>query len=155
MVDVTITLDKHNGRLSTREPFLLGENEDLKITLVSTLALSNVLINFKNGDTVKQYRVAENPFIVPKEVVKHGRLDCEVNLVACGRVVKTYVVEPIVLYSVKTSLIGHPEFDLLLQHIEAQDAEIQTLKEQLNATKAIADRTSQEVADLQRALEDN
>ena len=155
MVDVTITLDKTHGRLSTREPFLLGENEDLRMNLVSTLALSNVLINFKNGDTVKQYRVAENPFIVPKEVVKHGRLDCEVNLVACGRVVKTYVVEPIVLYSVKTSLIGHPEFDLLLQHIEAQDAEIQTLKEQLNATKALADRTAQEVADLQRALEDN
>lgn len=155
MVDVTITLDKTHGRLSTREPFLLGENEDLRINLVSTLALSNVLINFKNGDTVKQYRVAENPFIVPKEVVKYGRLDCEVNLVACGRVVKTYVVEPIVLYSVKTSLIGHPEFDLLLQHIEAQDAEIQTLKEQLNATKALADRTAQEVADLQRALEDN
>ena len=134
---------------------MLGENEDLRITLVSTLALSNVLINFKNGDTVKQYRVAENPFIVPKEVVKHGRLDCEVNLVACGRVVKTYVVEPIVLYSVKTSLIGHPEFDLLLQHIEAQDAEIQTLKEQLNATKALAERAAQEVADLQRAVEDN
>ena len=92
---------------------------------------------------------------MPKEVVKHGRLDCEVNLVACGRVVKTYVVEPIVLYSVKTSLIGHPEFDLLLQHIEAQDAEIQTLKEQLNATKALAERAAQEVADLQRALEDN
>lgn len=155
MVDITITLDKTHGRLSTREPLLLGENEDLRITLVSNLALSNVLINFKNGDTVKQYRVAENPFIVPKEVVKYGRLDCEVNLVACGRVVKTYVVEPIVLYSVKTSLIGHPEFDLLLQHIEAQDAEIQTLKEQLNATKALADRTAQEVADLQRALEDN
>ena len=155
MVDVTITLDKTHGRLSTREPFLLGENEDLRINLVSNLALSNVLINFKNGDTVKQYRVAENPFIVPKEVVKHGRIDCEVNLVACGRVVKTYVVEPIVLYSVKTSLIGHPEFDLLLQHIEAQDAEIQTLKEQLNATKALADRTAHEVADLQRALEDN
>ena len=134
---------------------MLGENEDLRINLVSNLALSNVLINFKNGDTVKQYRVAENPFIVPKEVVKHGRLDCEVNLVACGRVVKTYVVEPIVLYSVKTSLIGQPEFDLLLQHIEAQDAEIQTLKEQLNATKARAERAAQEVADLQRALEDN
>ena len=155
MVDITITLDKTHGRLSTREPFLLGENEDLRITLISNLALSNVLINFKNGDTVKQYRLEQNPFIVPKEVVKHGRLDCEVNLVACGRVVKTYVVEPIVLYSVKTSLIGHPEFDLLLQHIEAQDAEIQTLKEQLNATKALADRTAQEVADLQRALEDN
>ena len=149
MVDVTITLDKTHGRLSTREPFLLGENEDLRINLVSTLALSNVLINFK------QYRVAENPFIVPKEVVKHGRLDCEVNLVACGRVVKTFVVEPIVLYSKEASLVGHPEFDLLLQHIEAQDAEIQTLKEQLNATKALADRTAQEVADLQRALEDN
>lgn len=155
MVDITITLDKTHGRLSTREPFLLGENEDLRITLVSTLALSNVLINFKNSDTVKQYRVAENPFIVPKEVVKHGRLDCEVNLVACGRVVKTYVVEPIVLYSVKTSLIGHPEFDLLLQHIGAQDAEIQTLKAQLNETKALAERAAQEVADLQRALEDN
>lgn len=155
MVDVTITLEKTHGRLSTREPFLLGENEDLRINLVSNLALSDVLINFKNGDTVKQYRVAENPFIVPKEVVKHGRLDCEVNLVACGRVVKTYVVEPIVLYSVKTSLIGHPEFDLLLQHIEAQAAEIQTLKEQLNATKALAERAAQEVADLQRAWEDN
>lgn len=155
MVDITITLDKTHGRLSTREPLLLGENEDLRITLVSTLALSNVLINFKNGDTVKQYRVAENPFIVPKEVVKHGRLDCEVNLVACGRVVKTYIVEPIVLYNIDATLIGHPEFDLLLQHIEAQDAEIQTLKEQLNATKALAYRTAQEVADLQRALEDN
>lgn len=155
MVDVTITLDKHNGRLSTREPFLLGENEDLRITLISNLALSNVLINFKNGDSVKQYRLEQNPFIVPKEVVKHGRLDCEVNLVACGRIVKTYIVEPIVLYSVETSFIGHPEFDLLLQRIKAQDAEIQTLKEQLNATKALADRTAQEVADLQRALEDN
>ena len=155
MVDLTITLDTTHGRLSTREPFLFGDHEDLRINLVSNLALSNVLITFKNGDTVKQYRVAENPFIVPKEVVKHGRLDCEVNLVACGRVVKTYVVEPIVLYSVKTSLIGHPEFDLLLQHIEAQDAEIQTLKEQLNATKALAERAAQEVADLQRALEDN
>lgn len=155
MVDVTVTLDKHNGRLSTREPFLLGENEDLRITLVSTLTLSNVLINFKNGDTVKQYRVSENPFIVPKEVVKHGRLNCEVNLVACGRVVKTYVVEPIVLYSVKTSLIGHPEFDLLLQRIESQSTEIAALKAQLNATKEVADRTAQEVADLQRALEDN
>lgn len=155
MVDVTVTLDKHNGRLSTREPFLLGENEDLRITLISNLALSNVLINFKNGDTVKQYRVSENPFIVPKEVVKHGRLDCEVNLVACGRIVKTYVVEPIVLYSVETSLIGHPEFDLLLQRIYSQSTEIAALKEQLNATKEVAENTSQEVADLQRALEDN
>lgn len=155
MVDVTITLDKHNGRLSTREPFLLGENEDLRITLISNLALSNVLINFKNGDTVKQYRLEQNPFIVPKEVVKHGRLDCEVNLVACGRIVKTYVVEPIVLYSVKTSLIGHPEFDLLLQRVESQSTEIAALKAQLNATKEVADRTAQEVADLQRALEDN
>ena len=34
MVDVTITLDKTHGRLSTREPFLLGENEDLRINLV-------------------------------------------------------------------------------------------------------------------------
>lgn len=155
MVDITITLDKTHGRLSTREPLLLGENEDLRITLVSTLALSNVLINFKNGDTVKQYRVAENPFIVPKEVVQQGVLDCEVNFVAGGRVVKTYIVEPIVLYNIDATLIGHPEFDLLLQHIEAQDAKIQTLKEQLNATKALADRTAQEVADLQRALEDN
>lgn len=155
MVDVTITLDKTHGRLSKREPFLLGENEDLRINLVSTLALSNVLINFKNGDTVKQYRVAENPFIVPKEVVKYGRLDCDVNLCACGRIVKTFIVEPIVLYSKEASLVGHPEFDLLLQHIEAQDAEIQTLKEQLNATKELASNTAQEVADLQRALEDN
>lgn len=155
MVDVTVTLDKHNGRLSTREPFLLGENEDLRITLISNLALSNVLINFKNGDTVKQYRLEQNPFIVPKEVVKHGRLDCEVNLVACGRIVKTYVVEPIVLYSIKTSLIGHPEFDLLLQRVESQNTEIAALKAQLNATKEVADRTAQEVTDLQRALEDN
>ena len=76
-------------------------------------------------------------------------------LVSERRIVKTFVVEPIVLYSKEASLVGHPEFDLLLQHIEAQDAEIQTLKEQLNATKALADRTAQEVADLQRALEDN
>lgn len=155
MVDITITLDKTHGRLSTREPFLLGENEDLRITLISNLALSNVLINFKNGDTVKQYHVAENPFIVPKDVVKHGRLDCEVNLVACGRIVKTYVVEPIVLYSVETSLIGHPEFDLLLQRIYSQSTEIAALKEQLNTTQEVAETTSQEVADLQRALEDN
>lgn len=143
MVDVTVTLDKHNGRLSTREPFLLGENEDLRITLISNLALSNVLINFKNGDTVKQYRVSENPFIVPKEVVKHGRLDCEVNLVACGRIVKTYVVEPIVLYSVETSLIGHPEFDLLLQRIGSQSAEIVALKEQLSKVIDIEKRVTE------------
>lgn len=143
MVDITITLDKHNGRLSTREPFLLGENEDLRITLISNLALSNVLINFKNGDTVKQYRVSENPFIVPKEVVKHGRLDCEVNLVACGRIVKTYVVEPIVLYSVETSLIGHPEFDLLLQRIGSQSAEIAALKEQLSKVIDIEKRVTE------------
>lgn len=143
MVDVTVTLDKHNGRLSTREPFLLGENEDLRITLISNLALSNVLINFKNGDTVKQYRVAENPFIVPKEVVKHGRLDCEVNLVAGGRIVKTYVVEPIVLYSVETSLIGHPEFDLLLQRIASQNTDIAALKEQLSKVIDIEKRVTE------------
>lgn len=143
MVDITITLDKHNGRLSTREPFLLGENEDLRITLISNLALSNVLINFKNGDTVKQYRLEQNPFIVPKEVVKHGRLDCEVNFVAGGRVVKTYVVEPIVLYSVETSLIGHPEFDLLLQRIGSQSAEIAALKEQLSKVIDIEKRVTE------------
>lgn len=155
MVDVTVTLDKYNGRLSTREPFLLGENEDLRITLISNFALSNVLITFKNGGIIKQYRLEKNPLIVPKEVVKHGRLDCEVNLVACGRVVKTYIVEPIVLYSVESSLIGHPELDLLLQRIESQSTEIAALKAQLNSTKALAERTAQEVADLQRALEDN
>lgn len=143
MVDITITLDKTHGRLSTREPFLLGENEDLRITLISNLALSNVLINFKNGDTVKQYRVSENPFIVPKEVVKHGRLDCEVNLVACGRIVKTYVVEPIVLYSVETSLIGHPEFDLLLQRIASQNTDIAALKEQLSKVIDIEKRVTE------------
>lgn len=143
MVDITITLDKTHGRLSTREPFLLGENEDLRITLISNLALSNVLINFKNGDTVKQYRVSENPFIVPKEVVKHGRLDCEVNLVACGRIVKTYVVEPIVLYSVETSLIGHPEFDLLLQRIGSQSAEIVALKDKLGKVIDIEKRVTE------------
>lgn len=143
MVDITITLDKTHGRLSTREPFLLGENEDLRITLISNLALSNVVINFKNGDTVKQYRLEQNPFIVPKEVVKHGRLDCEVNLVACGRIVKTYVVEPIVLYSVETSLIGHPEFDLLLQRIGSQSAEIAALKEQLSKVIDIEKRVTE------------
>lgn len=143
MVDITITLDKTHGRLSTREPFLLGENEDLRITLISNLALSNVLINFKNGDTVKQYRLEQNPFIVPKEVVKHGRLDCEVNFVAGGRVVKTYVVEPIVLYSVETSLIGHPEFDLLLQRIGSQSAELAALKEQLSKVIDIEKRVTE------------
>lgn len=143
MVDITITLDKTHGRLSTREPLLLGENEDLRITLISNLALSNVLINFKNGDTVKQYRVSENPFIVPKEVVKHGVLDCEVNFVAGGRVVKTYVVEPIVLYSVETSLIGHPEFDLLLQRIESQSTEIAALKDKLSKVIDIEKRVTE------------
>lgn len=155
MIDITITLDKTHGRLSTREPFLLGENEGLRITLVSDLVLSNVLINFKNGNAVKQYRVSENQFIVPKEVVKHGRLDCEINFYACGRIVKTFIVEPIVLYSAEASFVGHPEFDLLIQHITAQDAEIKALKEQLGEAKELIERSAQEVADLQRALEDN
>lgn len=143
MVDTTITLDKTHGRLSTREPLLLGENEDLRITLVSNLALSNVLINFKNGDTVKQYRVAENPFIVPKEVVQQGVLDCEVNFVAGGRVVKTYIVEPIVLYNIDAMLIGHPEFDLLKLMLANQANEIAELKNKLGKVLDIEKRVSE------------
>lgn len=143
MVDITITLDKTHGRLSTREPLLLGENEDLRINLVSDLQLSNALINFKNGDTVKQYRVAENPFIVPKEVVKHGKLDCEVNFCASGRVVKTYIVEPIVLYNIDATLIGHPEFDLLKLMLANQANEIAELKYKLGKVLDIEKRVSE------------
>lgn len=143
MVDITITLDKTHGRLSTREPLLLGENEDLRMNLVSTLALSNVLINFKNGDTVKQYRVAENPFIVPKEVVRQGVLDCEVNFVAGGRVVKTYIVESIVLYNIDATLIGHPEFDLLKLMLANQANEIAELKYKLGKVLDIEKRVSE------------
>lgn len=143
MVNVTVTLDKTSGRLSHREPFLLGENEDLMLQLKSNFTLDNVLVNFKNGDTIKQYRLESNPFIVPKEVVKHGVLDCEVNLVAGGRVVKTYIVEPIVLYSVGATFVGHPEFDLLKLTLANQATEIKELRDKLNKVTDIEKRVAE------------
>ena len=143
MVNVTVTLDKTSGRLSHREPFLLGENEDLMLQLKSNFTLDNVLVNFKNGDTTMQYRVGCNPFVVPKQVVKHGVLDCEVNLVAGGRVVKTYVVEPIVLYSVGATFVGHPEFDLLKVTLANQATEIKELKDKLNKLTELESRVAE------------
>jgi len=142
MVDITVTLDKTSGRLSQREPFLLGENEELKMQLKSDFTLDNVLVNFKNGDAIKQYRLEENPFTVPKEVVKHGVLDCEVNLVACGRIVKTYVVEPIVLYCLGATLVGHPEFDLLKATLASQATEIEELRDKLDNITNLESRIS-------------
>lgn len=143
MVNVTVTLDKTSGRLSQREPFLLGENEELKMQLKSNFTLDNVLVNFKNGNTIKQYRLESNPFIVPKEVVKHGVLDCEVNLVAGGRVVKTYVVEPIVLTYIGATFVGHPEFDLLKLTLANQANEIKELRDKLNKVTDIEKRVAE------------
>ncbi|MGN0743908.1 MAG: hypothetical protein ACI4MZ_01350 [Christensenellales bacterium] len=142
-MEIQITLDKHSGRLSKREPFLLAENEDVLISVKSNISLKNVIINFKNGDDMAQTKLEDCRCVVPKKVVKPGVLDCEVNLCARGNIVKTYIVEPIVLYSVPPNFEGHPEFDLLKIKVAKFIALVNELLELKDQVSALENRVAE------------
>lgn len=152
-MEIQVKLDRLNGRLSNREPFLLAENETATMKLDTDYLLNDALVNFKNGNDTAQVRVTKNPFEIPSNVVKAGTLEAEVNLCAHGRVVKTFRVEPIVFYSEPPTLIGHPEFDDLKAENAILSSEIVELKKSVELLENKIQELKKSVFDIQVALE--
>ena len=132
-MEITVALEQLSGRLSSREPFLLGENDEVLMKLDTDYLLNDALVNFENGGETAKVRITKNPFVIPKKVVRAGVLNAEVCLCAHGRIVKTYRVEPIVFYSEPPTLVGHPEFDELKAENAKMKEEIIDLKKTLEA----------------------
>ncbi len=152
-MDIEVKLDRLNGRLSTREPFLLSENEEATMKLDTDYLLNDAVVNFENGGVTEQVRIKKNPFVIPSKVVKAGVLNAEVNLCAHGRVVKTFRVEPIVFYSAPPTLIGHPEFDDLKAENALLKAELKELKETIRVQENKIQELKTDVYNIQIALE--
>ena len=77
-MEITVALEQLSGRLSSREPFLLGENDEVLMKLDTDYLLNDALVNFENGGETAQVRITKNPFVIPIKVVRAGVLNAEV-----------------------------------------------------------------------------
>lgn len=149
-MNIKITLDKHYGRLSQREPFSLAKDEDVTLNFEADYLLANAIVNLSNGAERAQVRLTSNSLIVPKNVAKGGTLNIVVHLCSNGRVVYSFIVEPIVLCEISTGFEGHPEFEEIKASVESLCETVQEM------SKAVAkiDECIARIADLEAKNEE-
>jgi|AGTN01.1.fsa_nt_gi hypothetical protein len=133
-----INLQRSHGRLSSREPFIVTEDENLILDFVSDYKLDDLIITLKSpygGPT--QYRARSPAFTVPRELYKAGELSVSVAVLARGEVVKEFTVEPILIREIPAGFEGMPEFEALclnLRKYAETAAAVLALAEKLDLT---------------------
>lgn len=155
-MNIKVKLDRLYGRLSTREPFLLAEGENLTVEFKSDYELTGAIVNLENGKKNAQVKLNGTTFDVPQSLIMAGSLYMDVNLYAYGRIVKTFVVEPIVLTSASPTLKGHPELELIKETLSKQEEIIEDLQKnitELNERINEFQSLREEISNLWQAVE--
>lgn len=115
-MELIINLIASHGRLSSREPFLLADNEQLKIKLATDYA-AVMLVSMRNGGASAKV-TTNGEFEVPPEVLKGGSLEMVVTVYANGVIAKQWNVEPITIIEHNEGFESFPLIDSLTAKVE-------------------------------------
>jgi len=93
-----IRLDNFSiARLSEKEPFLLGVNDNLSFEFVTDkYDLRNLIVTFKNGEVSESVRI-EKKTDLPTKLLFAGKLEIGIELIVNGETCKKWETVPILL----------------------------------------------------------
>lgn len=98
---VQIKLEKSFGRLVEKSPFLLVDNEKMTLEFISDIALTDCVIEMRNGEQYSKLRARNVRTVeVPKELCAVGELKIVIAVMVQGVAVKKWSVEPITIAAV-------------------------------------------------------
>lgn len=156
-MNITLKLIASHGRLSTREPFYVADNEQLVLQLDTEYDLSEFIVDMRNGITKTKLRQNSKTIQVPRELIKAGQLELVVSKYAGGKLAKKWNVEPITIIEEDEGFIAYA----LIDEIERQTAEaldyakrVPELAEQIKTLTALCNTNANAVKQLVEILKE-
>lgn len=153
-MEFTIKLLGAKGRLSTREPFLLADNE----------ALSAVLECELQGDYIttlvcdkKRVALKGKAFEIPRDFLHAGSIEAQTSLYSRGVCVKSWTIEPIAIQEANEGFQGFPELDNLrtrLSALETLTSDYATLKQNVAKLTVLCKTNAEAIKELAEALKE-
>lgn len=143
-----IRLEAKEGRLLSREPFLVAENETLTLEITS-IQSPVLLVLLKNGEE-KARLTCSDTVEVPKRLLKEGMLEIEVALYRDGVLHRSWQVEPIRIIKHEASFLFNPvleEFITRLEKLNELEAKYNALQERVTAMESELNEVAELVYD--------
>lgn len=155
-MNIKVKLVASFGRLSTREPFLIAENESLNLTF-ETAVEPDFVLSVKNGKKRKEYR-AQRSFEVPRDFLFGGRLEIVVSQYVGGTKANSWTVEPITLIETEAGFEAYAviyDLEKRLTAIEAQLSDYAVLQQKILTLTKLCRDNAEATSEIIKIIKEN
>lgn len=155
-MNITVKLVSGFGKLSTREPFLIAENDNLILSF-ETAVEPDFILSVKNGKKRKELR-AQKSFEVPREFLFGGRLDIVVSQYVGGTLANSWTVEPITLVDTAAGFEAYATIDTLEKRIttlETRLADYSHLQKKVSTLTSLCRDNASALSEITQILKEN
>ena len=152
---IDINLNYGYGRLSVREPFLIARDGTVLLQFNSDYALRDYIIAFASDTGEKYSERLQNTsqVVIPPQFVRAGTLSVELSLIVKEKVVKKWIIEPIVFREGEAGFYGFSELEDIKKRLKAVEEFATSIMANVYELATIQATHSENIRDLYNSIE--